>query len=69
MYEVNVYSNKTQGKKTECKKILREADAVLQSLGFIRLSTTPVEMSSPTIYRLAIRYSAIISKELKTYRR
>lgn len=57
MFEVNVYSNKTEGKKTECKSIMREIDKVLFSMNFKRLALTPVpNMEDATIYRLVARY-------------
>ena len=57
MIEVNVYSNKTEGKKTECKSIMREIDKVLFSMNFKRLALTPVpNMEDATIYRLVARY-------------
>ena len=57
MFEVNVYSNKTEGKKTECKSIMKEIDKVLFSMNFKRLALTPVpNMEDATIYRLVARY-------------
>ena len=57
MFEVNVYSNKTEGKKTECKSIMKEIDNLLFSMNFRRLALTPVpNMEDATIYRLVARY-------------
>ena len=36
LYEVNVYSNKTSGKKTECKAIIALIDSKMEALGFTR---------------------------------
>lgn len=70
MYEVNVYSNKTKGKKTECKEIISLIDSEMQSLGFTRTMLQPIpNMDDATIYRLTARYTAIISKEKMIYRR
>lgn len=57
MFEVNVYSNKTEGKKSECKSIMKEIDKVLFSMNFRRIALTPVpNMEDATIYRLVARY-------------
>jgi hypothetical protein len=70
MYEVNVYSNKTAGKKTECKAIIHLIDEELLRMGFSRsyLRPVPNEYDS-TIYRMVGRYDATVSSDLKIYRR
>lgn len=70
MYEMNVYSNKTSGKKAECKKIAALIDERMLALGFARTMLQPVpNMDDATIYRMVGRYSAIISKDKVIYRR
>jgi hypothetical protein len=70
LYEVNVYSNKTKGKKTECKEIISIVDNEMQNLGFTRTMLQPIpNMDDATIYRLTARYTAIISKDKMIYRR
>jgi hypothetical protein len=69
MYEVNVYSNKTSGKKTECKEILSVIDDILLGLGFTRTMKNPVSMDDATIYRMVTRYTAIVSTNQTIYRR
>ena len=57
MFEVNIYSNKTEGKKTECKKIAKAIDEVLLPMNFRRMSMNPVpNMEDATIYRIVARY-------------
>lgn len=57
MYEVNVYSNKTSGKKSECKKIIDFIDDLMYKMNFKRLSLAPVpNMDDATIYRMTARY-------------
>lgn len=59
LYEVNVYSNKVSGKKTECRKIMELVDRMLYRMNFTRISMTPVpNMENATIYRLVARYTA-----------
>ena len=70
MYEVNVYSNKTSGKKSECKAIATLIDNELAALGFSRTMLQPIpNMDDATIYRMTGRYTAVISKDKKLYRR
>lgn len=70
MYEVNVYSNKKSGKKSECKAIATLIDNELAALGFSRTMLQPVpNMDDATIYRMTGRYTAVISKDKKLYRR
>ena len=70
MYEVNVYSNKTSGKKSECKAIATLIDNELATLGFSRTMLQPIpNMDNATIYRMTGRYTAVISKDKAIYRR
>lgn len=70
MYEVNVYSNKKSGKKSECKAIASLIDNELATLGFSRTMLQPIpNMDDATIYRMTGRYTAVISKDKKLYRR
>ena len=70
MYEVNVYSNKTRGKKSECKAIAALIDNELATLGFSRTMLQPIpNMDDATIYRMTGRYTAVISKDKVIYRR
>lgn len=69
-YEVNVYSNKNPGKKSECKKIIGLVDDEFENIGFTRTvyTTVPNELDA-TIYRIVTRYRAIIGKDGTIYRR
>lgn len=69
IYEVNVYSNKVRGKKSECKEIIAFIDTRFQMLGFTRtfLTTIPNEQDA-TIYRMVARYRAIVSRQNVIYR-
>lgn len=69
MFEVNVYSNKTSGKKTECKAIVKQIDKILFSMNFRRMAMTPVpNMEDATIYRIVARYRVATDGE-NFYRR
>ena len=70
MYEVNVYSNKTTGKKSECKEIITLIDTEMSAMGFVRSTLTPVPNEyDSTIYRMVGRYRAAVSTDHKIYRR
>jgi hypothetical protein len=70
MYEANVYSNKTTGKKSECKAILALIDEEMTAMGFVRFTLTPVPNEyDSTIYRMVARYRAAVSADHKIYRR
>lgn len=70
MYEVNVYSNKKTGKKSECKKIITLVDEAMSEFGFTRTMLQPIpNMDDATIYRMTARYTAIVSKDKVIFRR
>lgn len=70
LYEVNVYSNKVSGKKSECKAIMAVIDTKMEQLGFTRTMMNPVpNEEDATVYRLVARYRAIVSKDKTIYRR
>ena len=70
MYEVNIYSNKTAGKKSECKAIIALIDEEMLAMGFSRSTSTPVPNEyDSTIYRIVARYRATVSSDLKIFRR
>lgn len=62
MYEVNVYSNKQTGKKSQCKEIFKIIDNEFQKLGFTRTLKEPIpNLENGTIYRMIGRYTAVVS--------
>ena len=70
MYELNVYSNKSSGKKAECKEIVAFIDELLMGLNFTRTMLEPVpNQEDATIYRMLGRYRAVISKNKVIHRR
>ena len=70
MYEVNVYSNKSTGKKSECKAIIALIDKEMLAMGFSRVTLTPVPNEyDSTIYRMVARYRASVSDNNTIYRR
>ena len=70
MYEVNVYSNKKTGKKSECKEIVALIDEEMTAIGFVRSTLTPVPNEyDSTIYRMVGRYRAAVSSDHRIFRR
>ena len=70
MYEVNVYSNKETGKKSECKAIIAVIDEEMLAMGFSRSTLTPVPNEyDSTIYRMVGRYRAVVSSTFNITRR
>lgn len=70
MFEANIYSNRANTKKTECKEIAGALDEAMLGLGFTRTMLTPIpNMDDATIYRITGRYQAVASKDNVIYRR
>ena len=60
MFEINIYSNKADGRKTECKAIAKVIDDVMFRMNFKRMALTPIpNMEDATIYRIVDRYRAM----------
>ena len=60
MFEINIYSNKADGRKTECKAIAKGIDDVMFRMNFKRMALTPIpNMEDATIYRIVARYRAM----------
>ena len=69
-YRLQVFSNKTGGKKAEARAIFATADTVMLGLGFRRItySTTP-EIYESTVYSIVATYEAIVDKNGVIYKR
>ena len=69
MYEINVYSNKTKGKKAEAKAIAATIDGQFEALGFTRTFLQPIlNAADVSIYRITGRYRAVVGKDNQVYR-
>lgn len=70
MFELNVFSNKTKGRKAECREIMVFLDGIMGSLGFTRTMMNLVpNLNDATIYRMVARYKAVVSTNKTIYRR
>lgn len=69
-YKVQVFSNKTSGKKTEARKIFSTVDAEMRRMGFRRKTyTTTPEIYESTIYQISATYDAVVSAAGYVYKR
>jgi len=67
-YEINIYS-KDPKKKTNAEDICKVVDDYFNGIGFVRITKTPLQDNSETIYRIVVRYNAVVSKDKKVFRR
>ncbi|MBO7132251.1 hypothetical protein J6V85_03300 [Candidatus Saccharibacteria bacterium] len=64
MYEINVYSNKKNGRKSECRALMATVDEIMLSNGFTRIMMSPIpNQHDATIYRIVARYRCVVSKD------
>ena len=68
-FELSVYSNKTSGKKSECKKIFAFIDNLMLDMGFARIMKKPQPIEDSSVYRLIGRYRGVVDKDKNIYRR
>lgn len=69
LYEANVYSNKSTGKKNESKQIIGLIDTRMGQMGFKRVMLNVVpDLYDATIYRMVARYRAVVSSDHVVYR-
>ena len=61
MYEANIYSSKSAGKKTQAKEIANTVDTAFTECGLTRTFREQVpNLNDSTIYRIVCRYEGII---------
>lgn len=67
VFTADIYSNKANNAKTECKKIQSIIDDTMQGLGFSRFSSSPIfKMPELAKARRLVRYRANVSKQTYT---
>lgn len=59
--EVQVYSNKKSGAKSEADSLMSAAETALKTQYFYEISSAPVENADAAIYRIAARFRRIIA--------
>lgn len=61
MYEINVYSNRVTGRKSEAKEISNLIDSVMTERGFTRVMRSQVpNLADAKVYRIVARYRAVV---------
>ena len=69
-YRLQVFSNKTSGKRAEAREIFATADAEMRQMGFRRVTyTTTPEIYESTIYSITATYEAVVSAAGYVYKR
>jgi len=68
-YDVNIYSNKIDGAKLECKKILKKVDLAFLAYNFRRVSYLMFRNNDDHTCRLTARYQAVVSSDYRLYSR
>lgn len=69
-YRIQVFSNKTSGKRAEARAIFATADKVMLGLGFRRITyTTTPEIYDSTIYSILATYEAVVDANGVVYKR
>ena len=64
IYEINVFSNLTVGKKSQAKSIFEDIDGGMAGMGFSRTVKTAIQnLENASIYRMVGRYKAVVSKD------
>lgn len=67
VYGVNVYSDKSEGAKQECKEMINLVDKQMQKLGFIRLSCNQIKNVDQQNYRISAKYRGVVSENGRVY--
>ena len=67
-YEIMVYTQKPH-KRSNANSIANVVDNYFKSVGFTRISKTPLQENDETTYRIVLRYMGIVSKDHIVYRR
>jgi hypothetical protein len=65
MYEINVYSNKANGKKSQTKEISNMIDGMMTDLLFTRTFRGQTPNIDRTIYRITLRYEAVVREGIE----
>lgn len=65
MYEINVYSNKVSGKKSESKEISNMIDGMMTDMLFTRTFRGQTPNIDRTIYRITLRYQGVVREAVE----
>ena len=65
-FEVEVYSDKADTGRSECKELLADADTIMQSMKFRRIHMNRPINVDRTVWRMYARYEVIVGKGVTT---
>lgn len=65
-YQADVFSNKKDTAKSECKGIVEVLDTAMREMGFRRTLSTPTPNIDRSIYRYTLRYEAVVEKGVES---
>lgn len=68
MYEIDVFTNKAKGKKSQAKQIHKVIDEILGGFNFRRMNRTFLPMADNTTLRLHSNYTAEVDSNNNIYR-
>ena len=66
MYEINIYTNDSSGKKSTAKAIANVIDSAMSDMLFTRTFRGQTPNVDRTIYRITMRYQAVVSENRGT---
>ena len=66
MYEINIYTNDANGKKSKAKAIAQIVDSVMSGRLFTRTFRGQTPNIDRTIYRITMRYKGVVSENYGT---
>lgn len=61
-FDIDVFANDVQGKKAVATKMANLVDSLMQNLKFTRTMKSPTPNIDDSIYRIKLRYTAIVSE-------
>lgn len=65
MYEINIYTNDSQGKKSKAKSISNMIDGMMTDMLFTRTFRGQTPNIDRSIYRITMRYHAIVREAVE----
>ncbi len=65
MYEINIYTNDSQGKKSKAKAISNLIDSLMSEMLFTRTFRGQTPNIDRSIYRITMRYQAVVREAVE----
>jgi len=68
-YEIEIYSNLSSGRKSQCKAIATVVDNAMIEINMTRIMLQPIDNATASIYRMVGRYSGVVDTTGTIYQR